>query len=138
MKQRWSHLRVWWKNAVEGRYGTDELTQFLIHTAIVILLFSLIRPLRPLYVISFMIMLWAVIRCYSKNMEKRYAERDRFLRYRQEIADEQAFRRRRWRDRKTHKYYRCKRCRAILRVPRGKGKIELRCPRCGASMIRKS
>ena len=44
----------------------------------------------------------------------------------------------RWQDRKTHRYFRCPQCRATVRVPRGKGKIRITCPKCKHQFVKKS
>ena len=134
----WNRIRMKIQDAMDGSYGNDEFSQFLIRAAFTILLVSLIPPLRFLYALSVAIMLWALIRCYSKNMEKRYAEREKYLRFKRAHKEELSFRQRQWADRKTHKYLRCKQCRTILRIPKGMGKVEVRCPKCQAVTIRKS
>lgn len=138
MKNWWNKMKARMQSAMEGRYGSDELTQFLISVAFVILLVSLVPKLRFLYVFSAAIMLWAVVRCYSRNMDKRYAEREKYLRFKRAQEEELSFRQRQWVDRKTHKYLRCKQCKAILRIPKGMGKVEVHCPKCHTVTIRKS
>ena len=39
---------------------------------------------------------------------------------------------------KEHKYFVCKSCKTICRVPAGKGKVEITCPKCGGKIIAKS
>lgn len=36
-----------------------------------------------------------------------------------------------WRDRKTHKYFKCRNCKAVIRVPKRKGGGVVACPKCG-------
>ena len=43
-----------------------------------------------------------------------------------------------WANRKLYHYYRCPKCRQKLRVPRGRGRIQISCPRCGTQFIKKS
>ena len=43
-----------------------------------------------------------------------------------------------WANRKVYHYYRCPKCRQKLRVPRGRGRIQISCPRCGTQFIKKS
>lgn len=45
---------------------------------------------------------------------------------------------RKFSERKTHRFFKCAQCKAALRVPRGKGKIKVRCPKCGAEALRKT
>ena len=46
-----------------------------------------------------------------------------------------------WKSRITdgkNRYYRCPNCKQTVRVPRGRGKICIKCPKCGEKFIRKS
>jgi DNA-directed RNA polymerase subunit RPC12/RpoP len=42
----------------------------------------------------------------------------------------------RYENRKTARIYMCDRCGRYIRVPKGKGKIQITCPSCGNHMIR--
>ena len=78
-----------------------------------------------------------LFRTFSRNLSKRRAENERFLAWwrpvKQRITG--AWQRRRDKD---HKYFTCKNCKTICRVPTGKGKIEITCPKCGGKIIGKS
>ena len=39
---------------------------------------------------------------------------------------------------KEHKYFTCPNCKTVCRVPRGKGKIVITCPKCGGEIRGKS
>ena len=41
-----------------------------------------------------------------------------------------------WDNRRLYHYYRCPQCRQKLRVPRGRGRIQISCPRCGTQFIK--
>ncbi len=45
---------------------------------------------------------------------------------------------RRWADRKTYKYYRCKYCETVFRIPKGKGKVRVTCPGCKEQYTKKT
>ena len=47
-------------------------------------------------------------------------------------------RREKWVQRKDYKFFTCPSCKTTLRVPRGKGKIEIVCRRCGSRFSGKS
>ena len=44
----------------------------------------------------------------------------------------------RWHQRRDYRFYKCPSCRTRLRVPRGKGKINIVCRKCGTSFQRKT
>ncbi len=119
-----------------GRYGYDELSKFLSITAIVCIILSLFIPLfNP---IALVLLIWSIFRTYSRNIEKRQRERESYLKYTGKIK--QSFKRRKnmWRERKTHRYFKCPNCKVFLRVPKGKGQIEIICPKCQNKITRKT
>ena len=91
-----------------------------------------------LYVTAILIMVWALIRCYSRNIEKRYAERESYLQLRNRWKAKVLFRKKQWEDRKTYRYFRCKNCKTVMRIPKGKGKVEVRCPVCRETILTRS
>lgn len=121
-----------------GRYGYDELSQFLSKTALLCVIVGLF--VYPGFFCGLAIALYLVtmFRMYSKNIMKRQQERDAYLRRTQPLRDWQALQKRKFNDRKTHKFYRCSQCKTSLRVPKGKGKIKIRCPKCGAEIVKKT
>lgn len=121
-----------------GRYGYDELGHDLNIVAIVLLILSLFETLRPLNLFAMALWLWVVFRMYSRKTHKRMIERDHYLRWRKKIAGRFSTAKRAWSDRKTHRYFRCKSCGAVLRVPKGKGKVTVTCPQCGNEITKKT
>lgn len=119
-----------------GRYGYDELNKFLSITAIVLILLSLFVP--AFNFIALLLLLWAMFRTYSKNLENRRQERDAYLKVAGKVKQFFKLRKNMWRDRNTHRYYKCPSCNAYLRVPKGKGKIEISCPKCRNKITRKT
>jgi len=123
---------------MQGRYGTDELNIFLIIASLVMLLLSRIVFLRFLYFVALIFMLFCVIRTYSRNISKRYEEKEKFIRYKNRFMTWYSVKRDAWNHRKTHCYFRCKNCKASIRVPKGVGKVEVTCPRCKSRFIKKT
>ena len=119
-----------------GRYGFDELTKFLSIAALICILISLFVPL--LYPIALILLIWSMFRSFSRNLGKRLKERETYLKYTGKVK--QSFKRRKnmWQDRKTHRYYKCPSCKNWLRVPKGKGQIEITCPVCKGKITRKT
>ena len=101
-------------------------------------LISIWFSLRWLNTAAFVIMVWACWRSYSKNIPKRRQENDTFLRLVHKPKSWFGLQRNRWRDRKTHRYFHCSGCKAVLRVPKGRGMVEITCPKCGAVIRKKT
>lgn len=123
---------------MQGRYGIDELSRFTYILSLVIVILSLFNPLRFLSILALALMLWSCIRCYSKNLSKRRHERDIYLKITAAMKSWGRLQKDKWRDRKDYRYFRCKQCKATLRVPKGKGTIRVRCPKCHAELQKKT
>lgn len=121
-----------------GRYGYDELSQFLSKTALLCVIVGLFAYPGFFCGLTMALYLVTMFRMYSKNITKRQQERDAYLRRTQPLRDWRALQKRKFNDRKTHKFYRCSQCKTSLRVPKGKGKIKIHCPKCGAEIVKKT
>ena len=121
-----------------GRYGMDELGNFLMIAVIVLVLLSVFEPLRFLYIAALALMIWATYRCYSRNIPKRCAELDKYQRLAEKPKRWLRQRKRMWNDRNTHRYIKCRGCKVYMRVPKGKGRIKVNCPKCGKEFIKKT
>ncbi len=121
-----------------GRYGIDELGSFMILVSLIIAALSFVPILSFLGFVPMVIIILSYIRCFSKNHTKRRNELDKYLKLKGRIRDWTSLRKRKHRDRKTHRYFKCKLCKKILRVPKGKGKIEIICPKCRSRIIKKT
>ena len=126
------------QNFMSGRYGGDTLYLFLIASALII---DIIARIFRLYIFRFaaLFMLgFAIFRFFSRNTVRRRAENDAFLDFWRPLSQKIRGMRDRAKSRKTHKFFKCPHCKNMLRVPRGKGKIQITCPRCGDRFERKS
>ena len=117
-----------------GRYGGDQM-------GIGILILSMVInfvPFWPARIVSILLLAWAVFRMFSRNIARRRMENEKFLRVWYPVKN---FFVRLFKSRpaaKTHKQFRCPKCRQELRVPRGKGKIVITCPKCGTKMTKRT
>lgn len=127
-------MRQW----MQGRYGQDELSNFLCVAALVVVLLSWIPALRFLYVFALALLIWSLFRCYSRNISKRQQERAAYMRMRGKVTGFFSLQKRRWTDRKDYRYLRCRQCGALLRVPRGKGTVRVTCPKCHSQTVTKT
>ncbi len=121
-----------------GRYGADQFTLFLLIFSVVFTFLGNFKPIRFLYFVGVAIMMYAVFRALSKNYEQRRKELNWYLRWSEKPKAELKLLGNRFRDRKTHKYFKCKACKTVLRVPKDRGKIEITCPKCRAKVIKKT
>ena len=122
-------LKQWLRNFMAGRYGTDKLNMALLWTSVIVMVVSLFcsGALRSvLGIVYYGLLIVALLRTFSRNTYKRYQENRKFMMLVDRFKDRQ------------HKYFDCPRCRQVVRVPRGKGKIAISCPKCGEKFIKKS
>ena len=122
---------------MQGRYGNDQLNRFLMILVLVCFVLSLFG-LRPFYLLGILCLVLSYFRMLSRNIYKRRGENAVYLRYEYKVKQFFATWKRDMAQRKTHHIYRCPSCKQKIRIPRGKGKIEIRCPKCGQTIIRKS
>ena len=120
-----------------GRHGYDKLSVHLLWAAIVVYIPSLFVWRIPLSVIYIVIILYSMFRVFSKNNAKRYAELNAYDGFLNRIKGFFKLRKNKWRDRKTHVYFKCS-CGAVLRVPKGKGEITVHCPKCKRSIDKRT
>ncbi len=129
----------WLRKFMYGRYGIDTMGRTLIVIALILTLFSRVfRIGSALSSLSLIIFAYAYYRIFSKNTSKRYLENQKFLKSVKPIRDLWNRGKQKRRNRKKYKYFTCKNCRQKIRVPRGKGKIKIRCPKCGEKFIKKT
>jgi uncharacterized paraquat-inducible protein A len=121
-----------------GRYGPDHLNAAIIIAALVVGIVSRFVFPTVLIYLSYLLLALAVFRMLSRNIRKRRAENDRFLRYWWPVRQKVKVFFSNLKSRKTHKFYRCPSCSNLLRVPRGKGKVQITCPKCGERFVKKT
>ena len=122
---------------MSGRYGFDRFCGFLSFCSLLlVVLGALFSPL--LYWLGLGALGYCYFRMLSRNTRKRYQENLKYLALESKVTGWFATRRTRFRQRKQYHYYRCPHCRQQLRVPRGRGKISITCPKCGTQFIKKS
>lgn len=121
-----------------GRYGMDSLGKFTIGAGLVAIFLSTFFRWRFLPLLSWILIITAYYRMFSRNIYKRSAENQKYLQKTAKIRSFLANQKNIWSQRKTHHIYTCPSCRQKIRIPRGKGRIEIRCPKCGATFIKKS
>lgn len=120
-----------------GRNGVDSFNRLLLITALVVNLISSLADSWLLSLLGSGILAYCIFRTLSKNLYKRQSENAKYLNVRNKLLRDKNTRKKMWDERKTHKYFKCK-CGTRLRVPKGKGKIEITCPKCKTKMIKRT
>lgn len=110
------------RHFMAGRYGTDRLNMVILCVGLAASLLSSFLSGSIFswifWVLSYALMIWAIFRSLSRNINGRYQENRRFMLMIDRIRDRQ------------NRYFICPRCRQTVRVPRHKGKIAITCPKC--------
>ena len=122
---------------MQGRYGNDQFNRFLMIIVLALYVLSLFGvPFAYLLAIAGMV--YAYFRMFSRNIYKRRAENNVYMKYEYKVRQKLATWKRDMKQRKTHHIYKCPSCKQKIRIPRGRGKIEIRCPKCNHTFIRRS
>lgn len=131
-----------WKNKMmqfmQGRYGADQMGQMLSAVSMVFLIISLFSRNQAWFLLALIGIVYNYFRMFSKNISKRYAENQKYLTMTAGIRRKIASWKSQLAQRKIYHIYRCPGCKQKIRVPRGRGKIEIRCPKCNTRFVKKS
>ena len=121
-----------------GRYGNDQLDQFIFIVAIISMVLEIITRQSLFYTLTLVLLILAYVRVFSRNINKRYEENMKFLQKKDAILNK--FRKQKYyaAQRRNYHIYTCPQCKQKIRIPKGKGKISITCPKCRTSFIKKS
>ena len=122
---------------MSGRYGRDQLNTFLSVTIIVLLVINMFVGTSVLWIIALAMLIYLYYRTFSRDFYRRSEENRKFLAIKDKIFGGASRKRNQSRD-TEHAYFKCPKCRKTLRVPRGKGKIQIHCPQCGTDFIERT
>ena len=123
-------LKDWLRRFMIGRYGTDKLNNLLLWIATADILLSLFLPtgLPTLIAVllAYALMGLVIFRSLSRNTYQRHKENRWYLNLLERIKD------------REHRYFSCPQCKQSVRVPKGKGKIAITCPKCREKFVKKT
>lgn len=123
---------------MQGRYGADQLTNTIIYLAVLILIGGLFTKSKVPSFIALTLVIYANIRVMSKNIYQRTRENTIFL---EKTKGLRSFFSRTYLHifgRDGYKYFTCDQCKTELRIPKNKGKIKVRCPKCKKEHIKRT
>lgn len=123
---------------LRGRYGMDQLSGAMVIVSVVCLILANIKYFGILRLLGMALLVFSYLRILSRNIGARRKELIRYQNVIRKFQPKLRLYQKMWQERKTKRYFKCPKCRAMLSVPKGKGKIEITCRVCGEKMIRKS
>lgn len=143
------NLRYRFAIFMQGRYGTDQLSRFMSIVVIVLIVFDwlanafLAFPGVRVFVrfsgVIYTILLFLIyFRTFSRNIPRRYAENQKYLALKGKITSFFGRSRHSASQRIEYHIYKCPQCNQKIRIPRGKGRIMVRCPKCGTEFMKQS
>lgn len=125
-----------------GAYGTDAFTKFLLAVGLIVMFVSSAFSGKAVslcwFAFGWAVIIYCYFRLFSKNVTKRYAENQAFLSRTSTIRGFFYRQKSIWQQRRVYHIYKCPGCKQKIRIPKGKGKIEVRCPKCSTTFIKKS
>ena len=154
-------LRYKFIQFMQGRYGVDKFGQFLSTLVLILIVLDLFLQNQALWWLSLLLLFYMYFRMFSRNISKRYNENCKYLELTAKIRNGNIGRmmgncgrsvsarfhnlmykirhakEERVRNEGFH-IYKCPQCSQKIRIPKGKGKIIVRCPKCGKEFQKRS
>ena len=115
---------------MQGRYGVDQLYRFIFFLALVLMIINTFLRNPMLNLVVYALLILDIFRMLSKNHSARYAENQKYLQLTAKFRYWLDQQKKLWQERKYHHIYTCPKCKQKIRIPKGKGNIMVRCPKC--------
>ena len=125
-------------NFMRGRYGVDKLSNTLVWIAFALMIINIKAGSSLIYALSIALLIYAYYRMFSRQIGKRSRENEWYLSKTYKLRMKMLKTRDRAKLRKTHHIYKCPDCGQKVKVPRGRGKIEVTCPKCSMKFVKRS
>lgn len=121
-----------------GRYGADQLSRLFLFISLLLMIISMFIRIPIFYFAAILILVYTYFRIFSRNIQKRYEENQRYLNWKYRLVVKKDRKKQQFAQRNIYRFYKCPSCKQKVRVPRGKGKICITCPKCRTEFVKKS
>jgi DNA-directed RNA polymerase subunit RPC12/RpoP len=126
------------RNFMIGRYGVDQLNRFLLILALVNIMTGMLTHHWLLNSITVLLLVFSYYRMFSKDFERRSRENSWYLKYENRFGSMYKKMVNTMRQRRYYHIYKCPTCKQKIRIPKGKGRISITCPKCRTDFVKKS
>jgi predicted RNA-binding Zn-ribbon protein involved in translation (DUF1610 family) len=139
-----NYMREKFMKFMQGRYGVDDFSRFTIGVAFACIILAMVLGLFGVPAVSLLdtiglaVIIYTYFRIFSRNTQKRYQENQKYLEKTAKLRARFHKEMNLMKQRKTNHIYTCPGCGQKIRIPRGKGKIEISCPKCHTKFIKRS
>lgn len=116
---------------MKDRYGVDELYKFLLLICFVLIIINTFISNNIIRLFEVLLIVIIFYRYMSKNIKLRKKENDKYLEIKDKIIKLFDYNKKKYKDRNTHMYKKCPKCKQKIRLPLKKGKHTVKCPNCG-------
>lgn len=120
----------WLRKFMNGRYGGDQLSKVFLVLSLLVTFIGWLTKIPLISIIAYVPLVVSLLRMFSKDINKRRMENYKFSMLISPIYSKLKKAEKRIQGSKTHRYFKCPDCNEKMRVPKGKGKIMITCPKC--------
>lgn len=131
-------MREKFQRFMQGRYGADQLSRFLTSVGLVLIIINLFVRSNIIVYLVLALLVYCYYRMFSRDYNRRYGENQKFLTWQNRLKYKAGNWKSRMRERKIYHIYKCPSCGQKIRVPKGKGKIIVTCPKCRTEFQKRS
>ncbi len=116
----------------------DQLSRCLSYVVLVLIILTFFLRSNVIYTVALLGIVYIYFRMFSRNISRRSAENQKYMKIHYKFMSRFNKVRARIKDSKTHRIFKCPSCGQKIRVPKGKGRISIKCPKCRIEFIKKT
>jgi hypothetical protein len=131
-------MKNWIQRMMAGRYGVDQLSNAIFIMSIIVILASILLESSILNTVGIVMLIVGYMRMFSRNINSRYTENQKFMNFYKSIFGKYKGYNSQLGSMWKYKYFKCPNCNQRLRVPKGKGRLNVKCPKCKNSFVRRT